>query len=194
MPQSNFMQTRAIWILLAAGAALIAATGFLFVNSQLARLRVENSLLQQQLQLFDLQTRSQQTQLEAEQIITQAQLRNTTSLADLRVYFLQPPTEALSDASGCVVWMPGQNQGLFFAENLPPLAEEHKYRLQATSLTTGESKDCGSFSVRDATTEYPFAFVTPAGLAADHHPWRFSVLIEAGGDDSSPPQMVLFTN
>lgn len=194
MPQSNFMQTRAISILLAAGAALIAATGFLFVNSQLARLRVENSLLQQQLQLFDLQTRSQQTQLEAEQIITQAQLRNATSLADLRVYFLHPPTDALSGASGCVILMPGQNQGLIFAENLPPLPEDQKYRLEVSIFTTGEKINCGSFSAREATPESPFAFVTPAGLAADHHPLRFSVLIEAGGDDSSPPQMVLFTN
>ena len=194
MPQSHLKQSRTVWVLLATAAALTIAIGFLFFNSQMSRLRIENSLLQQQLQLFDLQTRSQQTQLEAEQIITQTQLRNATNLTDLKVYFLHPQSDAPTDASASVIWIPAQTMGLIFTENLPSLSENQKYRLEITSLSTDEKFDCGSFSANEATPESPFQFAIPAGIATDQHRLQFSVHIETADIDSSPPQVVLSTN
>lgn len=191
MSDSHPKRTRPVVTLLLASIALVATVGLALVGSQLARLRVENALLLQQLQLTDLQMRSQQTQLEAEQIITQAQLRGATSLPDLQIQLLQDQTKTTSDITACIVWTPSQHTGLIFAENLPTLADNQEYRLWAIHASNNVQFSCGAFQSGEATVDSPFQFQLPAKFLTDNSPLHFGVSIEIPGIDSPSPVMVL---
>lgn len=194
MPDSRPSKSRSMVTLLAASIALIATVGLALVGSQLARLRVENTLLLQQLQLTDLQMRSQQTQFEAEQIITQARLRSATSLPDLQVHFLHDQSNHATGGTVCVVWTASQRTGLIFAENLPRLADNQEYCLWAIDASNNTQFSCGAFQSREASIESPLQFQVPAEFFADNQSLHFGVSIETPYSDSASPVMVFSSN
>ena len=191
MSASRPKETRPALTVFIASLALAAGIGLAFVGYYAARLRVENALLHQQLELSNLHLRSQQIQLQSEEILTQAQLRNATTLSDLRIHFLQPHADAVSNTTACIIWVPSQRTGILFTENLPALPEGQEYHLWISNSATGERLDCGAFQIRSATVNPPFQFQITAEWPVDAATLRFGVSIGPSGQDSEPEFMVL---
>lgn len=191
MSDSRSKKTRPTLTVFIACIALAATVGLVFVGFYAARLRVENALLQHHLELSDLHLRSQQIRLQSEEILTQAQLRNATTVSDLRIHLLQPHADAVTDTTAYIIWLPSQRTGILFTENLPALSKGQEYRLWIINASTNERLYCGAFQSRDATTNSPFHFQIPAELPVDDAPLRFGVSIETIGHDSEAAFMVL---
>jgi hypothetical protein len=191
MSDSRSKEIRPTLTVFIACIALAATVGLVFVGFSAARLRVENALLQQHLELSDLHLRSQQIQLQSEEILTQAQLRNATTVSDLRIHFLQPHADTIAGTTACIIWLPSQRTGILFTENLPALSERQEYRLWIITASTNERLDCGAFQSRNATTDSPFQFQIPAEFPIDDSTPRFGVSIETIGHDSEAAFMVL---
>lgn len=184
MPADQTPAARSTLPLILWGALIVAAGVIAMFAFQTAHLRAENSLLHQQVELTDLQRRSREVEIATQQLLGEAQLRDATSLAGLKVAFLHAASTDTHHTNVCVIWNPAQQRGLLFAEHLAGAPVGKAYHLSVIDTATGQHFSAGSFQSEQATDTSPFLFKTEA-LPADVANVRFVLSLEATGSAQS---------